>query len=278
MKILLRACVLLSFISLLSGCNPARDSRNFYRDMLVLRSVSDRECVSRKDIGRIHLGCHFSDENYAILKGDFDYLRRMELRGPAAEKLQQMLGLQTLTGESLLDWFEDKIQFLLDETFGYLDASVRGVNLSSSFLNVYRNPFSIFEIPGHGLVEINSQKVGVAQLGAPFFKIFVGQEKSDTIKQIATLFHEARHSQGRGASFGFQHIPCPEGHRDVGKFYCDPCNNGAYTIQKLFFDSALAGCDECSDMEKIELSFNSYISKESVLSDTIECDATLEIP
>ena len=244
----------------------------------VLRSSSTRECTPKQDFGRIHFDCHISIENYETLIHDLQYLRRMSLQGPAALALQRELHLADSSGETLFHWLEEKVQFLLDEGFETLAQFYAARNVSNPLLAIYRSPHAIVEAPGFGPVEISSQRVGIVSLGTNFFRTHENEENFEVIHRLAALIHEARHNEGRGASFGFPHIRCPEGRYNSGIHACDVCNNGAYAIQLLFYQSALASCDHCSDLERRMLRTVQNIAQTNILTDATECDASLEIP
>lgn len=70
----------------------------------------------------------------------------------------------------------------------------------------------------------------------------VGNSKIASISRIATLIHEARHSDGNGSSLAFMHTLCPAGHSFSGKSVCDRSENGAFGIEvallRQFLNSA----------------------------------------
>jgi hypothetical protein len=265
--------------------NPPQEvtpSRQPYApNQTVFRSRSTRECRPREPVGRINFDCNLTDANYETLRRALEFLKRMELRGPAAERLQQMLHLPTPSGEALFNWMEDKIRFILDQTFASSERCYSARSENAFFLRNYRNPYAIVEVPGYGPVEVNSQRVGIVQLGVDFFDSHayrINERNVETINRLATLIHETRHNQGRGISFAFSHERCPVGHREAGQFSCDPCNNGSYAIESLFFESALAGCDQCNDLERALLRVDQNYSQSQVLPNAIECDAELQYP
>jgi hypothetical protein len=112
-------------------------------------------------------------------------------------------------------------------------------------------------VPGAGTVLMSSPRTGVIQIGEGMFApIFQRKGMSDTstplysLSRLATLFHEARHSDGNGESTGFLHTICPLGHDYEGIAACDLSLNGAYTVGAMFERTITAACDKCSAAEK----------------------------
>ncbi len=105
-------------------------------------------------------------------------------------------------------------------------------------------------------VKITSPKVGIIQIGEGLFnpEYAVNSENpeaiSNNIQRLATLFHEARHSDGNGKSLGFAHAVCPQGHDYEGSPACDENLNGPYTIEKLMLFEMSNSYEECSERDK----------------------------
>lgn len=131
-----------------------------------------------------------------------------------------------------------------------------------------------------------SPRVGILQVGEGlFFKKFLLNENllapANSISRLATLFHEARHSDGNGKSTSFMHAFCPIGHSYSGLPACEAAGNGPYSVGALSQRHLLQNCDSCSTAEKTALtagvadSFNRVIdvttkSKIDALKDQIE--------
>jgi hypothetical protein len=71
----------------------------------------------------------------------------------------------------------------------------------------------------------------------------------NTIHRLATLFHEARHSDGRGRYATFPHIQCPRGHELQGYPACDDIANGAYAVGVAVDELLVANCHTCTANE-----------------------------
>jgi hypothetical protein len=101
-----------------------------------------------------------------------------------------------------------------------------------------KNPTSIIS-PRTGLLKVGE--------GLAFFDNYDVQNVLKNLFQISTLFHEARHSDGHGATLGFLHAMCPSGHDYEGEPACDASTNGPYTIDVIVLKSLLEACgDSCS--------------------------------
>jgi hypothetical protein len=208
----------------------------------------------------------------------------MNFSGPGAERLREFLHLPVVSGEVLFHWLEEKIQYILDPGFNEHPYEFYGLNQTTSLLRDFppSNP-AVFEIPGIGLVEINSQRVGVVELGSGFFINRRGYVVSQigrfsAIHRLSTLIHEARHNEGRGRALGFPHDYCHEFHPEAGQRFCDPCTNGPYAIQGAFLQAGRSGCDQCSRVERELLNLIQVESQNKVLPTAIECDANLQYP
>lgn len=105
-------------------------------------------------------------------------------------------------------------------------------------------------------VKVISPRSGIIQIGDGLFdpEFTVNPENpeaiSNSILRLATLFHEARHSDGNGLSLGFTHAFCPPGHDYEGSAACDENLNGPYTIGKLMLTEMSNSCEECSERDK----------------------------
>ena len=108
------------------------------------------------------------------------------------------------------------------------------------------------ELGDLGKVTVTSPRVGVVQIGEGLFAEDYGtlHQKPwglvSVINRLGTLFHEARHSDGNGASLAFAHALCPKGHSYEGRAACDRNLNGPYLIGALMIRSLEAGCVSCT--------------------------------
>lgn len=117
-----------------------------------------------------------------------------------------------------------------------------------------------FEI-NNQLLDINSSRIGIMQVGAVFARL-------DSIQQIVTLVHEARHSDCTGGArasdlerfergqeplykpCGHAHVLCPEGHPLAGLYACDSHPWGAYIVDAIYSVAVSETCTSCTETQK----------------------------
>jgi hypothetical protein len=135
-----------------------------------------------------------------------------------------------------------------------------------------------FRVPGSSSVSISSPRTGIIQIGEghflPMMKRFGlpgANLESEAYKlfRLATLFHEARHSDGHGKSLGFAHALCPAGHDYAGTNACDRNLNGPYTVGALITRNLLQNCATCSAAEKEALKLEALDSFSRVIRETV---------
>jgi len=103
-------------------------------------------------------------------------------------------------------------------------------------------------------VEIKSPRAGVIIPGSQF-KDFTkaeakqGDNKAIKILRLATLWHEARHSDGNGASLGLLHDKCPNDHPAKGEYICENKRNGPYHIGAKMMRLMGNICSDCTTAE-----------------------------
>jgi hypothetical protein len=104
-----------------------------------------------------------------------------------------------------------------------------------------------------------SPRTGILQVGEGLFlkQFLVNKDPNsaaNSIFRLATLFHEARHSDGNSKHTGFPHMKCPVGHKMAGSFACETSGNGSYSIGALSERHLIQNCKTCTSTEKTALS------------------------
>lgn len=131
-------------------------------------------------------------------------------------------------------------------------------NLSGAFYALGRDVERavLADIPGvREFIPVSSIRVGIIQIGEGLFVMSkkMPELREDaflyTARRLSVLFHEARHSDGRGESLGFSHSRCPPGHELEGHFACDFNLNGAYTVSSLVLKNFASNCRGCRTKE-----------------------------
>lgn len=109
------------------------------------------------------------------------------------------------------------------------------------------------------VVWADSPRAGVIKVGAALFHRDFRPTKArlrsraNSIQRLTTLFHEARHSDGNGATAVFLHTLCPRGHAYEGSHVCDASSNGPYSVGALTARHLLSDCTTCSVTEQTVL-------------------------
>lgn len=108
-------------------------------------------------------------------------------------------------------------------------------------------------------VFVKSPRTGLLQVGEGLFlpRFLFNKDvnhASNSISRMATLFHEARHSDGNGKHTGFLHAKCPANHPLANEYACEGSANGPYTVGGLSQRHLLQNCTACSTAEKTALS------------------------
>lgn len=136
---------------------------------------------------------------------------------------------------------------------------------------------------GSSVVPIVSPRQGVIKIGAGLFHPRLNFASDDlsrevnSIMRLATLFHEARHSDGNGTSLGFFHSKCPVGHPMQGRSACDKNLNGPYMIDALLIEKMAASCQSCTQDELTFLHSQAEESRSRVLTSYTVSDYTPEV-
>lgn len=132
-------------------------------------------------------------------------------------------------------------------------------------------------VPGGELVPVSTPRVGILQVGRGHFFFALerfGAQRSSldseaySVLRLATLFHEARHSDGNGESLGFLHALCPPDHDYAHTYSCDRNVNGPYMVGGLIARTLLAQCKTCTAAEREALRLEALDSFQRVIRET----------
>jgi hypothetical protein len=244
-------------------------------------------------IGNIRIDSNISTPHRDYLAQSVAYLDSLTNFG-AQPDLSQITGLNSISAESLHQWLEDRVQYILAPNF---DPTQREQGFYSNQAFAYENPSIFptidqgtavsdigvgatkatllmqnlgasyyyegkidgrligFNIPGSGPVLLTSPRVGVIQLGANLFPDGpLPPSLYNYILLISTIFHEAHHSDGNGTSLGFFHAVCPAGHEYAGYLACDRTLNGPYQLGAILERTLIGNCSQCTAKQSEMLS------------------------
>jgi hypothetical protein len=117
---------------------------------------------------------------------------------------------------------------------------------------------------GDRAVPITSSRLGIVQLGKGYTVKKGNEYAFPPLARIATLVHEARHSDCTGGlaqadleklraqdipdghGCGHLHVVCPPGHPYAGIYACDDLAWGAYSIEAIYAAAILKHCQNCT--------------------------------
>lgn len=222
-------------------------------------------------------------EQRKLLSSDLAALISYPVQDDAESR--RVMGLQQLSGESLMTWLEDRVQYVLGESYeiernivstgrGYVYENpgeepvienpargpVSGGTVKTIMTNVGTAVYFAgrqsgmllgFQTDGWDVVNMTSPRVGVIQVGEGLFlpgKVLKDPtSQASSISRLGTLFHEARHSDGHGKTLGFLHAVCPQGHDYEGYVACDRNLNGPYTVGAHVLRAIAVACTGCTD-------------------------------
>ncbi len=237
---------------------------------------------------------------------------------PTNVETARLMGLPKLGGTELIDWTHDRIHTIVGENFPAEDhaaaqsrsnwtypnggelpliesashtASSGQIGMSNIGAGIYlkgKRESTLYEVelsPIHR-VQVISPRAGILKIGEALFSLRYSPNLerddavSNSIHRLATLFHEARHSDGNGKSLSFFHAVCAAGIYQ-GLAACDRNLNGPYTIQARTTQAMAENCKSqslCTDqeMESLRLeyldSFSRVIETTPIGDDNIEQD------
>jgi len=223
---------------------------------------------------------------------------------PALFRLMKIRGADAL---SVRTWLEERVQYVVGDQFsaekiveidknhqfenpGILPPSICDGSDSNRQTLVMANIGAIYYLQGKkkgvlsgiraegiGLIPFSSPRAGILIVGAGLLGVVpAGQPNATKVFQLATLLHEARHSDGNKESAGFLHAVCPEGHDYAYRRACDSSTNGAYTIDFLSIKSMMNSCGNCSAREMSVLRTLYFDGASRVLPGATEWDDTPE--
>lgn len=225
-------------------------------------------------------------EQKKSLTRDMFYLANQPLATDA--KLVELMAIPSTDGLTILNWIDNRMVRIVGEDFN-LEKNISVVNQSffpqpsetPSIPTVVKTPGgsdggkvkTVMSNIGGAIyvsgkmsnvmfalkvddkkIDISSPRFGVFKVGEGLFDTQAmikspPDSKLSSYYRLATLIHEARHSDGRGASAGFLHAICPSGHRFEGYAGCDANSNGPYTIEGQFLKLAVQNCKDCQPGE-----------------------------
>lgn len=176
---------------------------------------------------------------------------KLDLSFEDDDRLVRILGIQSLTTESVFQWLFERVQFLVSSKDFPSTEAFSSFLFSNEGAAFYLNRTPRFEFNPRNseeveVIKIQSPRVGLIRVNEEILEETVNPSNrfsyASSLFRIANLLHEARHSDGHGLHTGFPHVICPENHRLAGKLACDDNANGPYMVAALFLKSTTRAC------------------------------------
>lgn len=222
-----------------------------------------------KDFAGISFHSTVPEEQFSIFKSDLAYLYKIP-HAADAPNLAATTGLSRNDGPHLLNWLVNRVQYIVGESYthgvtGRSSVPFNMINIGS----LYYGTDHQFPFDGK-LLKATSPRLGLLQIGDSLFGPLMTVNSSPKSPanaglRLGTLFHEGRHSDGRGATVGFSHVACPKGHTYAGIAACDNSSNGAYPLGAAVMRHFLRHCTQCSTLDKRLVELRILDSEERVL-------------
>ena len=225
--------------------------------------------VRHNQLDRVIIDSRIDPDHVILIAKDLRHLENLGLDylAPEAEDLRRILGLPSINGPALKQWFEENVQIILAHNlWRYAYQNFLGYNFLE---DIFKKSPGV--IPPHrpGLVDFSTATgftVGppdgvnpvrsVIKLYPSLMNegsaVYPTINYSRSLMRIAVMLHEAVHSLGNHAdnSFSMLHAICPVGSADSGARYCDEFTNGPYTVQAKFLRWSIRSCQSCSNYGK----------------------------
>jgi hypothetical protein len=223
-------------------------------------------------------------------KADYRYLYQNPVKEVDAEFLS-IAELAAGDGPNMHNWLINRVKYIVGESFELNDKNISVIkfvfpstplaetpvkpvttvttdmkvstvmsNLGSALYMVGKRNGTAF---GLNLGFFNklyamSPRVGILQVGEGLFleKYVLNPDvlaPVNSISRLATMFHEARHSDSNGKTTSLMHAYCPTGHGYAGYAACENVGNGPYTVGALSERHMMKNCSTCNTAEKTGL-------------------------
>ncbi len=182
------------------------------------------------------------------------------------------------SGSAINSWLSPRLRYLIGKNFDYISnlpepsgSSYRsgsigkelsqmeqdfyGFNLGAHLYSTGKDTSKVVYVirVGNQSVDVRTPRVGVVVVSDELFgttrRILTSPTNSEANSYIrlATILHEARHSDGRGANVTFPHTTCDKTSRGLR---CDGSSNGPNGVSSTFLKYAMSVCKKCDDKEQ----------------------------
>jgi len=262
-------------VAVLSSCAKDNDDK---KDQAIVDPSPVSAATSN---GRIFFDSSLTGKERGAIETALGFLESNQLLN-SEQRLLNIMKIGRGDARTVRDWLETRVQYVINDSTsasklvsvsknhqfenpGILPPAFReGANKGSV---VMANVGALFYLMGKKkgeLLGINADGVGTIPFTSPRAGILIigdgllgvvpaNQPNAVRAFQLATLLHEARHSDGNKETAGFLHAKCPAGHDYAGQSACDDNLNGPYRIDSLTTKALMNSCVGCSAVERSNL-------------------------
>jgi hypothetical protein len=224
----------------------------------------------------IVLDPELSPDERKSVTADLDRAQSLDVRGAPNSYFAKVFGTPDNSG--VMKYLSDRVHYILPKSVK-LDSRLShssfriytiALNVGTMFWleSLADAPKPYFVHVGGSLIPIQSSRVGIVKLGEGYTVKDANPTLSSQMLRIATLIHEARHSDCTGGisssdleklmlgddpdktNCGHLHVRCPEGHQYDGVYACDDEAWGAYSIEATYLSGIMKNCPNCTAEEK----------------------------
>lgn len=281
-SVMLRSLVALSAIAMTVACNKKSDSEN--KDEKPATGLAafaigcDSSGRAAKDGPWIDPGTNGSDCDG--LSTVYNAMKVASLKSDSGSQFEKIFGASN--GQAALQFLNQRVHYIVPNNVSFklnlqgqskdmtLDSEyVVAVNMGTALFLIdkqYRNqlPGMTFSI-GSTPVTSSNPATGFIQLGKNFAKF-------PLVDRMATLIHEARHSDCESTTSelcGLPHIACPAGHALATMMACEDKAIGPYYIEAVYLQTLAKTCSNCNEEERqrAELAATDSLSRVMNLAD-----------
>lgn len=244
----------------------------------------------------------------SLLLSDLEFFKRLPLKtvGTDFNKLMDLKG--PVRNDTLLDWLHERVRHVITPDFKLTVENSELIERNHSFQNqdigpakaffnraqvaettmisrmsnfgvamymIWKKQRNLWKFHIEGFSEdlvVDTPRIGIVEIGPGMFRPEDRAKAlsfTERVLRLKTLFHEARHSDGNGATLAFQHDFCPRNHPYEGEPACDYNLNGPYAVSAAVLKSVAGGCFQCTRAEKEELLLAAADSQSRVIEQVV---------
>jgi len=225
------------------------------------------------------------EDQRTLIDDDLSALASMQISSQYTADDKKLVGIEDFSATSMSNWLRERIKIITGESFSYGTQTVEVALNSNQKPILYASTSSadtivtaattiMFNLGAKLYLEglnastlkylylsesptaIKTPRTGIVQIGAGLFTVNRLNSVSDLkalpnrLVRLATLFHEARHSDGNGDHVAFPHAKCSASdNRFANEYACEQFWNGPYQTEAVVLTRFYYSCSSCSNTE-----------------------------